>query len=279
MKIEELSDAIGQALTFALASLHTITVCRVAAVNEKTINCRPVINREFEGEEKPLPIFEEVPMIFLNGGASYQAMPITVGDYCLLLISERCFDNWYDGNDSVLPPAMRMHDYSDGFALVGIQNKAGAITIPDVITQIGDAYYQGNHVHAGDLERTGNETVTGKREQTGDIDLTGNQTISGTLDAGGAATVGETLDVTGATTVGGALGVTGAITSAVSVSAPLISGVITGPAGAPPVIPQPVTALELHADDGYTGVVTYLKDIAGTTGTITFVDGICTVAT
>lgn len=217
MRREELEQTINQALGFALANLHTITLCKVEAVGEKTIDCKPVTNRTVNGRSVELPLFTKVPPVFMSGGSSYTAHPIAIGDYCLLLITERCFDSWYEGSDYVAPLEKRMHDYSDGFALVGIKNKAGAITIPDVITQIGDMFAQGNWEHVGNLDRTGDETLTGDRNQTGDEKVTGE------------------------------------IESTVKVSAPILSGVLTGVGGAAPVIPQSVTATELHAQNGFTG--------------------------
>ena len=182
---EELTDAIDSGVRFALANLHTNVVCKVTAVNEKTISVKPVNNRIVNGESVELPEFTEVPPVFMCGGESYEAFPIAVGDDCILVISERCFDAWYDGNNYVSPVDMRMHDYSDGFALVGIRNKLGSIVIPDVITKIGDMFAQGNWEHegnlirrgdeniTGDATREGNETVTGDRGQTGNIAVTG----------------------------------------------------------------------------------------------------------
>lgn len=250
MKLEELTNAINAGLSFALAKTHTITIAKITAVDEKTLNCRPVINREFRSEDKPLPEFIQVPPVFMNGGASYTAHPIAVGDYCLLLISERCYDNWYDGTDYVLPTEERMFDYSDAFALVGIQNKAGAITIPDVITQIGDAYMQGNHVHDGDLEHNGNTTHAGNYTQTGNLEREGSETVTGDRTQTGSITTTDKIE------------------SAVTVVAPILSGVLTGVGGSAPVIPQPVTATELHAQNGFTGT----KVADGVS--FTFVDGV-----
>lgn len=171
MRSEELYESMNEALSFAMANLHTTVICKVEAVNEKTISCKPVINRVVNGESKELPLFTDVPPVFMSGGSSYTAYPIAVGDYCLLFITERCYDAWFFGEDFVNPIEMRMHDYSDGFALVGIKNKAGAITIPDVITHIGDMFAQGNWEHVGDVTRTGN------------LDQTGNQTITGQGEA------------------------------------------------------------------------------------------------
>ena len=170
---EDLTKVIDSALSFALANLHTITVCKVMEVGAKTISCQPVINRVDEGESKPLPTFTEVPPIFLGNRSD----PIAAGDYCLMLFSERCYDSWFYGDDFVSPLELRMHDYSDGFALVGIRNNEQAINIPDVSTQDGDMVMEGN------LELTGDITQTGNTTQKGDITQTGNQNITGNVIA------------------------------------------------------------------------------------------------
>ncbi len=103
---------------------------KITSVNDKTISCVPVINRVVKGSSKQLPEFIEVPPVILQGGDSYIAEPIAAGDYCLVLISERCYDAWYAGSDFVSPLEMRMHDYSDGFALCGVNPQATAINIP-----------------------------------------------------------------------------------------------------------------------------------------------------
>ncbi|HCQ3772538.1 TPA: hypothetical protein OKD65_003621, partial [Escherichia coli] len=125
--IEELHDTIGLGVEFALADVHTIVVAKITSVNDKTISCVPVINRVVKGSSKQLPEFIEVPPVILQGGDSYIAEPIAAGDYCLVLISERCYDAWYAGSDFVSPLEMRMHDYSDGFALCGVNPQATAI--------------------------------------------------------------------------------------------------------------------------------------------------------
>ncbi|EFO5564270.1 hypothetical protein HN211_000837 [Escherichia coli] len=151
--IEELHDTIGLGVEFALADVHTIVVAKITSVNDKTISCVPVINRVVKGSSKQLPEFIEVPPVILQGGDSYIAEPIAAGDYCLVLISERCYDAWYAGSDFVSPLEMRMHDYSDGFALCGVNPQATAINIPKK-----NRMMKGDSDHEGDLNLTGNIT-------------------------------------------------------------------------------------------------------------------------
>lgn len=144
-----LLDTLRGAITAALADTHTATIARVTAVGATTINCRPVINRVVNGESIALPEFVDVPPLFLQGGNSYTAHPIAIGDYCLLIFTERCFDRWYAGQDYQPPLELRMHDYSDAIAIVGINPLADAITIPSTIKQVGDTEQIGNYTHTG----------------------------------------------------------------------------------------------------------------------------------
>jgi hypothetical protein len=208
-----LYDTISLAITEALANTHTALIAKITSVGSLTINAQPVINRKVDGKSVKLPEFIEVPPIFLQGGGSYTAHPIAPGDYCLLIINERCFDKWYAGGDFSEPLEDRMHDYSDAFAIVGVNPQAGGITIPEVITQMGDTYQEGNYEHVGN------------RTQTGDFTITGNVVITGSLTVNG-----------GPITTDGAITADGDITAnGISTSTHVHTGVSAGPddTGAP----------------------------------------------
>lgn len=160
----QLTDVMHGAMDTALANTHTIVVAKVVSVGDVTIDVQPVIQRVVDDESVDLPIFPSVPPVFMSGGDSYDAHPIAVGDYCLLLVSERSFDRWYDGADNVPPIEQRMHDYSDCFALVGIAPKAAAKLIPTTITRKGDSTVTGNWVHTGNYTITGDVIVIGNHD-------------------------------------------------------------------------------------------------------------------
>jgi hypothetical protein len=187
--MEQLTDVIKAQVEDALARTHTATVGRVVRVGETTIDIQPVINMVYKGQDLKLPVLVDVPPVFHQGGASYTAYPIAVGDYALVIFAERCFDRWYAGSDEVRPPEMRMHDYSDGFAFVGVNPMAKAIAIPAVITQVGDTNQTGDYVHTGNRTQIGDFTQTGDFTLTGDMNITGNLTVSGSITAA-SATIG-----------------------------------------------------------------------------------------
>jgi len=199
----ELTDVLNDAIGEALSNLHTATVAKVTAVQEKTISVQPVTNRVVDGKSIPLPEFTKVPPLFMQGGGSYTAHPIAVGDYCLLILTERCFDRWYSGADFHDPAEFRMHDYSDGIAIVGINPKAGALTIPSVIQQTGDTNQDGDYTHQGDRTQTGDQTIIGNLHVDGNVTVTGNITCQGTIAAGnytglagGAMTASVSIETT-----------------------------------------------------------------------------------
>ena len=218
MERKQLIDTINIALQNAMANLHTATIARVERVRETTIDVQPVINREVKGESIRLPLFVKVPPVFMQGGTSYTAHPISVGDYCLLIFTERCFDRWYEGQDERRPAEFRMHDYSDGFAIVGINPLASAITIPGVIAHIGDTYAE------GDYEQVGDYTHQGNRTQTGNYDLEGDYTQVGDMDITGDFTQTGNMEITGDFVLNGNMTVNGNIVCSGSIAAGNFTG-------------------------------------------------------
>lgn len=165
-KKEELTDVLNDAMITALANTHTILIAKVTAVGDTTIDAQPVIQRVVDGQAVSLPVFPSIPPVFLSGGSSYDAHPITAGDYCLLLVNERSFDRWYDGADNVPPIEQRMHDYSDCFALVGVSPKSMAKTIPATIERFGDSTVTGNWIHTGNYTLFGSLDVSVNTDST-----------------------------------------------------------------------------------------------------------------
>lgn len=178
-----LHDTIALAIDEALANVHTTTIAKIVAVNEKTIDVKCVFKRTIKktgflgvfqkDQEIELPIFQSVPIITMIGGASSIQMPLAIGDYCVLFLTERCFDGWWKGRDNTIPPQYRMHDYSDGLAFVGIHNEAGGLVIPTLTTIEGDTWHNGKQTEIGDLARTGNSVVVGDRTETGEYNYIG----------------------------------------------------------------------------------------------------------
>lgn len=231
---KQLLDVLMVAIGNALSNLHTATIAKVTAVNATTINCRPVINRIVDGVSIDLPEFVEVPVLVAQGGGSYTAYPVAVGDYVALFFTERCFDRWWNGQDYQPPLELRMHDYSDGIALLGLNPLAGLIPIPTTIKQVGDTVQIGDYTHTGNRDQTGDETVTGTRTHTGTTNQTGDHNVTGNVAAvsfsgpsGGTMVSSSRMDAAGFN-VSGAPGVSGTFTTVDGKTVTVVNGIITG---------------------------------------------------
>lgn len=89
-----------------------------------TVSCTPSIQgiiTDRDGVMSHVTITQlvDVPVVFPRGGGFSLTFPITSGDECLVVFSSRCIDGWWQSGQIAPQTDRRMHDLSDGFALVG----------------------------------------------------------------------------------------------------------------------------------------------------------------
>ena len=108
------------------SSLWTALPALVNTVDlvKQTITAQPAIMGQFlqqDGSWKDvtLPLLLDVPIIFPGGGGYTLTFPIAIGDEALIVFSSRCIDNWWSSGGIQKQAEFRMHDLSDGFAIVG----------------------------------------------------------------------------------------------------------------------------------------------------------------
>ena len=73
------------------------------------------------------PPLYKVPVHFARGGGFTITMPISKGDECLILFNDRQLDNWLTSGAGSPPSVGRIHDISDGIAIVGLFSNPTAI--------------------------------------------------------------------------------------------------------------------------------------------------------
>lgn len=85
------------------------------------------------GQSIPYPQLLNCPVVTIQGGGTVggvaAAFPIAIGDSCLVFFADRCMDAWKQNGTPALIPNIRMHDLSDGFALVGINFPAKPLKV------------------------------------------------------------------------------------------------------------------------------------------------------
>lgn len=130
-------------------------VIQAVTNNGNTVEVQPAINgrvRQPDGTYKPIqmPKLVDVPICWQGGGGATWTFPVAAGDECLVVFASRCIDAWWQngfvaptgqkGADgapvNVLnnPPEFRMHNLSDGFAIIGVRSKARAFASFDAST-------------------------------------------------------------------------------------------------------------------------------------------------
>lgn len=126
------AQALQQLIRRMFLEVNTAIPGEVVSFNEtkQTATVKPcirgtVITNKGETEYTDQPEIIEVPVIFPYSTSTGFAItyPVASGDQCLLLFSQRSFDNWLK-NGSVQNPSEngepRSHQYSDAIAIVGM---------------------------------------------------------------------------------------------------------------------------------------------------------------
>lgn len=211
-RYESLNEALIAALTGWQSDLWTALPGIVQGFDavKQTVSVQPSLKMRVTSPTGvrswvQLPVLQDCPVHFPRGGNYTLTFPVAVGDECLVVFASRCIDSWWQlgGIQNVI--SVRMHDLSDGFAIVGFNSK------PKVIPNISTTSTQ--------LRDTTGDTVIDLNE--GHITVTAVSTVvnstTSVINASGGAIIN------GATQINGALSVTGNITSS--------AGNISAPAG------------------------------------------------
>lgn len=75
-----------------------------------------------DGSFSDYPVLPSVPLITLQGGGVAAHFPVRIGDQCLVFFADRAMSAWKNTGAPQPIPNNRMHDLSDGFALVGVNS-------------------------------------------------------------------------------------------------------------------------------------------------------------
>lgn len=134
----DLSTAMLAALQGAQTEIWTALPGTVASdlnPGKRTVTVQPSIQAKAQNKDGSfswvtLPVLPDVPVYFPEGGGVTLTFPVKAGDECLVVIASRCIDAWWQSGGVQVQADLRMHDLSDGFALVGVSS------VPRVISAI-----------------------------------------------------------------------------------------------------------------------------------------------
>ena len=121
--------------TYAFDTIRTINCIlagKITAYNgtKNTASVAIQATRPYaDGSIVAYPPLADCPVIVLQGGNSHLEMPITVGDFCLVLCNDRDIDSWFTTGQVTVPNTNRAHSLSDGFVLVGVRPLSSPLTL------------------------------------------------------------------------------------------------------------------------------------------------------
>lgn len=199
-----------------------------------------------------LPVLQDVPLIFPRGGGYSLTFPVKQGDECLVVIASRCIDNWWQHGGVQPQFELRLHDLSDGFAIVGPYSQPKVIqNISSSTTQLrsddGKNYVEvdGSSEKINAITLNASAVIDGQNKKitaiagsvSGTFDGTGNQiTLTAPqITLNGNTEINGNLGITGNTTGAGSLTVAGDVVGgAISLDHHVHTGVQSGAADTGP---------------------------------------------
>lgn len=200
-RIGEFQESLKMAMDGQTAQIWTALPAIIVSFNAtaQTVTAQPAIqgvtsDKSQNNSYVNLPLLVDVPIQFITAGGYSITCPISVGDECLIVFASRCIDAWWQSGGVQRPMETRMHDLSDGFALIGVRSQARTVS-----------NYDTNNLQI----RSDDHNTIIEIDKTGKVNITAPTSMTVTSPS---------VHITGA------LQVDGAIASNVSVTAPNVIG-------------------------------------------------------
>lgn len=132
----DLSDVLMLHKRDIFATLNCVKIGKILSFDgtKKTASIQILFKRLLpSGAAASYQKLLDCPVFTLQGGGAYVQMPIAAGDNCIVLFSDRALDDWFQSGSEQVPSSARMHDLSDGIAIVGLNamNSSGPVTPSD----------------------------------------------------------------------------------------------------------------------------------------------------
>lgn len=118
-----LTDAIRNGVLYQLLNVHTAFPGKIVTYDytQKRASIQPQIDKKYtDGTTQPMPILNNVPVVFPYASGASITFPVNEGDTCLVVCCERSIDNWITNGLQQPPTDPRKLDLSDGVAIMGL---------------------------------------------------------------------------------------------------------------------------------------------------------------
>lgn len=199
-RLDDPEESLRMAMEDKQAEIWTALPGVVASVDlaAQTVAVQPAIQGSVSAPDGSvqnvnLPLLVDVPICWPRAGGFALTFPVKAGDEVLVVFASRCIDSWWQSGGVGAQAEARMHDLSDGFAILaptsqskklsdvqtdGVEMRTESRSTFIRLTE-GTIYIKGNIEHEGDTQQTGNLNRTGTSTTTGKITGQGGMQVSG----------------------------------------------------------------------------------------------------
>lgn len=139
----QLPDYIKKQLRNLSAEMNCVSIGRIATFYPETqtadidlvffrlLSQQPIVPGSQSAPLTDVPVqyprLLSCPVVIMSGGAGGLTFPIATGDQCVVLFNDRDIDAWYQSGLTSVPNSNRLHDLSDGMAIVGLRPLTSSI--------------------------------------------------------------------------------------------------------------------------------------------------------
>jgi hypothetical protein len=204
-RLDDPEESLRLAMESQQAQIWTALPGVVAAVNlvAQTLSVQPTVQGSVASPNGAkqlvnLPLLVDVPIVWPRAGGFALTFPIAAGDEVLVVFASRCIDSWWQSGGVGAPAEARMHDLSDGFAILAPASQPKKLTgVSSTNVQLrdesGTTYVEitsdgkARVVAATQIDvEAPTVNITGDLNVTGEMNLVGQLTQSGgTMSIGG----------------------------------------------------------------------------------------------
>lgn len=124
-RLDDPEESLRLALENAQSQIWTALPSVVTAVDlsKQTVSVQPSVQGNISAPDGSsqsvnLPLLVDVPIVWPRAGGFALTFPIAAGDEVLVVFASRCIDTWWQSGGVGVQAEVRMHDLSDGFAVL-----------------------------------------------------------------------------------------------------------------------------------------------------------------
>ena len=203
-RLDDPEESLRLAMESQQAQIWTALPGVVAAVNlaAQTLSVQPTVQGSVASPDGAkqlvnLPLLVDVPIVWPRAGGFALTFPITAGDEVLVVFASRCIDSWWQSGGIGAPAEARMHDLSDGFAILAPTSQPKKLsgvssTNVQLRDEAGTTYVEITpDGKARVVAATQIDVEAPTVNITGDLNVTGEMNLVGQLtQSGGSMTIG-----------------------------------------------------------------------------------------